>query len=255
MGILNVTPDSFSDGGSHEGEAALVRARAMAAEGADILDIGGESTRPGFTPIGADEEIGRVEPVIRAVAGEIDIPISIDTTKMAVARRAIEAGACIINDIWGFQRDAEMARLAADTSAGVVLMHNRPEADPAIDIISDILDFLRRSVDLALSAGVAPSSIVLDPGIGFGKTADQNLETIRRLPELMALDFPLLIGASRKRFIGALTGVDDPRERIHGSLAAHIAAVLAGAKIVRAHDVAAHRAAFQVLDAIGNHRS
>lgn len=251
MGILNVTPDSFSDGGTAtEVKAALRHARSMIAEGADIIDIGGESTRPGFTPISAEEELARVMPAIQGLRQESDVPISIDTTKSSVAREALKAGAHIVNDIWGLQRDPDLARVAADAGAGVVLMHNRDHADGTIDIMTDVIAFLGRSVDIALSAGIPPTRVCVDPGIGFGKTPDQNAEVIRRLHELRLMGFPILLGASRKGFIGRLSGVAEPARRINGTLAAHIAGVFGGASIIRAHDVGAHREAFRVLAAV-----
>ncbi|MDX6806537.1 dihydropteroate synthase [Terrihabitans rhizophilus] len=251
MGILNVTPDSFSDGGDFsDPEAAARHIQRAADEGADILDIGGESTRPGSTPVGADEECARVLPALRIARDTLSLPLSVDTMKASVAARAVSVGADIINDVWGFQRDREMARVAADTGAGVVLMHNRDAADPSIDIMSDVRGFLSRSVEIALRAGMTEDRILLDPGVGFGKTPEQSAEVISHLGDLRRLGFPILLGASRKRFIGRLTGVEDPKARLAGTLAAHICGVLQGADVIRAHDVAAHREAFSVLAAV-----
>ncbi|GGE36813.1 dihydropteroate synthase [Agaricicola taiwanensis] len=251
MGVVNVTPDSFSDGGRYAShDAAEARALALAAEGADILDLGGESSRPGHMPVAAEEEIARVVPVIGRLAERTHVPLSIDSWKASVAEAALAAGADIVNDIWGFQRDPDIARVTADQKAACVLMHNRLAADAGIDIMEDIIGFLSRSVEIALKAGVAEDRIVLDPGIGFGKTMDQNPVVITRLDRLMALGYPVLVGASRKRFIGHLTGRNDPDDRLAGTLSAHVAAALSGAHIIRAHDVAAHRDALTVADVI-----
>lgn len=252
MGILNVTPDSFSDGGRFISvDAALEQARLMAGEGADILDIGGESTRPGAVEVSEAEEIARVVPVIAAIAAAGLPPISIDTYKAGTARAALAAGARIVNDVWGLQREPDIARVAADHGAAVIVMHNRPDIDPARDIIDDIKTFFDRSISIARKAGIADDDIVLDPGIGFGKTFEQNVDAIARLGELRPLGFPLLMGCSRKRMIGALVGPDRPvGERLIGTVAANVAAILNGADIVRVHDVAAHRDAAAVADAI-----
>lgn len=257
MGILNVTPDSFSDGGRHGStEEALAHARAMVAEGADIIDVGGESTRPGATEVAADEEIARVLPVIERLAPEIAVPISIDTYKAAVADRALAAGATIVNDVWGLQRDPDMAAVAARHGAGVVVMHNRREVDGTIDILADIRRFFLRSLLLAERAGIPDRRIVLDPGIGFGKTLEQNVETIARLSELRAIGLPILVGASRKSLIGRL--LDQPlAERLPGTLATHVLSVAGGADIIRAHDVREHAQALRIADVIlagGAHR-
>jgi dihydropteroate synthase len=256
MGVVNVTPDSFSDGGRwFDPEAAIAHGKRLAAEGADILDVGGESTRPGAAAVTVEEEIARVVPVIRALAASVSAPISIDTMKVPVARAALEAGASVVNDVWGFQFDPDLARVAADAGALCVLMHNRREDDASIDIFAEVCDFLSRSLDIALAAGVARERIVLDPGIGFGKTHAQSFELIRRLPELKArFALPVLLGASRKRCIGAASGVDVAAERVAGSVAAHLYGAIHGADIVRVHDVAEHRQALGVLRAIqGRH--
>jgi dihydropteroate synthase len=256
MGVVNVTPDSFSDGGRwFDPEAAIAHGKRLAAEGADILDVGGESTRPGAAAVTVEEEIARVVPVIRALAASVSAPISIDTMKAPVARAALEAGASVVNDVWGFQFDPDLARVAADAGALCVLMHNRREDDASIDIFAEVCDFLSRSLDIALAAGVARERIVLDPGIGFGKTHAQSFELIRRLPELKArFALPVLLGASRKRCIGSASGVDVAAERVAGSVAAHLYGAIHGADIVRVHDVAEHRQALGVLRAIqGRH--
>jgi dihydropteroate synthase len=251
MGIVNVTPDSFSDGGAFASVAAAVaHGERLAAEGAAILDVGGESTRPKASPVGEDEEIARTIPVVAELSRRVATPISIDTMKARVAAAAIEAGASIVNDVWGFQRDPEMARVAADTGAVAVLMHNRATIDPGVDIVADVLDFLSRSIDLALAAGVPREKLILDPGFGFGKTPVQNFELIRRLGELIVLGCPILLGVSRKSSIGGLTGQNIPAERLAGSLAAGLAGVANGAAILRVHDVEPHRQALQVLRAI-----
>lgn len=252
MGVVNVTPDSFSDGGLYlDQERAIAHGQKLAGEGAHILDIGGESTRPGAAPVSAEDEIARVVPVVRALNASTRLPISIDTMKAAVAARAIEAGATIVNDVWGFQFDADMARVVASTGVHCVLMHNRREDDPAIDIYEDACAFLARSVEIALVAGVARDKIIIDPGIGFGRTHQQSFEQIRRIADLRAaFDLPALLGASRKRCIGAATGQTIAAERVAGSLAAHLWGAMHGADIIRVHDVAEHAQALNVLSAI-----
>ena len=252
MGILNVTPDSFSDGGLFRGEAeARAQAGTLVAEGAAILDIGGESTRPGHTPVPAEEEQARVLPVIRALAPQLSVPISIDTYKASTAKVALEAGATIVNDVWGLQREPEIARVAAAHGAPVIIMHNRETIDPAIDIVADMLRFFERSLNIARAAGIADADIVLDPGVGFGKSWEQHLEALRRLPEIRALGFPLLVGVSRKSLLGRLHDRETkPADRLYGSLSAHALAATLGADIVRVHDVAAHVDAMRVVDAV-----
>ena len=237
MGILNVTPDSFSDGGLWtERDAALRQAGRMAEEGAAIIDIGGESTRPGHTPVSAGDEAARVLPIVEAVKRETGLPVSIDTYKAEVARAALEAGADMVNDIWGLRRDGgEMAALIAGTGAACCLMHNRERAEYA-DFMADMLSDLRETLAIADRAGIARSSIVLDPGIGFGKTYEQNLIAMNRLDELLAFGCPVLLAASRKSVIG-LT-LDLPAdERMEGTIATTVAGVLRGAAFVRVHDV------------------
>jgi dihydropteroate synthase len=258
MGVLNVTPDSFSDGGEFfDLDRAIARALEIQAEGADILDVGGESTRPGALPISAEEEINRVIPVLRAIRRRLHIPISIDTTKEQVARAALEAGADIINDISGLAFEPRLADLAATWGAGLVLMHTRGTPDimqqlePSPDIFAEIEEHFRRAIDQALRSGVRREQIILDPGIGFGKTLQDNLSILNNLDRLAPFDLPLLIGPSRKSFIGRLTG-KQPRERVFGTAAAVTAAIFRGAHIVRVHDVAAMLDVVRIADAVIN---
>jgi dihydropteroate synthase len=251
MGVLNVTPDSFSDGGRFfEAPAAIEHARRLAADGADIIDIGAESTRPygGMRPVSAEEERDRLEPILPAVA-TIGIPVSIDTYKAAVAAWALDAGASIVNDVWGLQRDPDMARVVAEHGAPVIIMHNRETADPALDIVTEVTEFFSRSLEIAWAAGIGHNQIVLDPGIGFGKTAEQSITCLARLDAWRGFDLPLLVGASRKRFIHSITP-SEPTERLGGSIAAHLLAVEHGAAIIRTHDVAPTLQSFAVAAAI-----
>src|SRR5258708_17313138 len=250
MGVLNVTPDSFSDGGQFAApERALAQARRMVAEGADIIDIGAESTRPyGSEPISGDEELKRLHPVLAEVVS-LGVPVSIDSMKSAVVEWALDNGAVIANDVWGLQRDAGMAALVAARRAPVIIMHNRDNADPAIDIMKDIAAFFVRSLDIATKAGISSDRIVLDPGIGFGKTPEQSMIALARLNELSAFGLPLLVGASRKRFISTVTP-SEPQQRLGGSIAAHLIAAQGGARIIRTHDVAETVQALQVAAAI-----
>jgi dihydropteroate synthase len=251
MGVLNVTPDSFSDGGKFLDPAqAIEHARRLAAEGADIIDIGGESTRPygGMQPITPDEERQRLEPVLPAAA-TLGIPVSIDTMKAGVAAWALGAGATIVNDVWGLQRDCDMARVVAEHGAPIIIMHNREAADPSINIIADVSDFFSRSLEIAWSAGILHHQIVLDPGIGFGKTPEQSMACIAHLHAWRGFDVPILVGASRKRFISSVVPTE-PAERLAGSLAAHLLAVENGAAIIRTHDVAPTVQALAVAAAI-----
>ncbi len=254
MGILNVTPDSFSDGGLfRDPGTAIARAERMLREGADLLDVGGESTRPyGAIPISADEEWGRLAPVLPSIIA-LGVPVSIDTMKAAVAAKALALGAVIVNDVWGVQRDREMAGVVAEHGAAVVIMHNRETVDPEIDIMADVERFFARSIEIAENAGVAREHIVLDPGIGFGKTPAQSLTVLAKLDRLRVFGLPLLIGASRKRFIASVSP-SEPQDRLGGSIAANLLAVLAGAAIVRVHDVAETVQALRVATAIGNAR-
>lgn len=250
MGILNVTPDSFSDGGLFAASAAAAdHGRTLVAAGAAILDIGGESTRPGFTPVSAEEELRRVEPVLEAVAADLPVPVSIDTTKAAVARRAIELGASVVNDIWGFQGDPAMADVVAGAGAAAVLMHNRHVADPGIDIVDDMRRFFDRSLGIAERAGVPRRHLMLDPGIGFGKTPSQQGDALRGLGALLDYGLPLLVGVSRKSFLGRITGAS-VGDRAAETIAANLAAAAAGATIFRVHDVSEHVAALRVFDAL-----
>jgi dihydropteroate synthase len=255
MGILNVTPDSFSDGGRFLApERALAHARRLVEEGADIVDIGGESTRPygDARAVSAEEERSRLEPVLPQLR-ELGVPISIDTMKAEVAGWALDVGATMVNDVWGLQRDPDMARLVAERGTPVVIMHNREAADPTIDIMADIAAFFRRSLEIAERGGIARELIVLDPGIGFGKTPEQSLTVLARLDRLAAFGPPLLVGASRKRFIDHVSGAAADR-RLGGSLAAHVLAATAGAAIIRAHDVAETVQALEVAAAIRSAR-
>ncbi|MCB1884358.1 MAG: dihydropteroate synthase [Geminicoccaceae bacterium] len=253
MGILNVTPDSFSDGGRfNDPEAALIQARRMAGEGADILDVGGESTRPGFEPVPEAEEAARVLPVLEALARHLpEMPVSIDTTKPGVARAAIGAGAVVVNDVWGFQGDPGMADAVAGTGAAAVLMHNRDRADPALDILAELEAFFARSLRIADDAGVPKERLVLDPGIGFGKTPLQNLIVLKRLRRLKQLfDLPLLVGLSRKSTIGRVLDGRPAEGRLFGTIGADLYAHHAGASALRVHDVGVHRDALRLWRAI-----
>ncbi len=261
MGILNVTPDSFSDGGVFlDAQRAVERAWRIAEEGADILDIGGESTRPGSSGVTAEEELRRVVPVLDALAGKYPLPISIDTSKSEVGRAALERGAALVNDVTALERDPGLGEAAASFDAGVILMHMRGEPGtmqklPAsADIIAEIEVWAGKAVARAQALGVARERIILDPGIGFGKTWEQNLEIIRNLDRLALLGFPILIGTSRKAFIGRLLSNQDAN-RTYGSAAAVAASILLGAHMVRVHDVAATRDVARVADALLNERA
>jgi dihydropteroate synthase len=239
MGVLNVTPDSFSDGGRFfDVSAAISHARQMVADGADIIDIGAESTRPygGAQPVSAGDEQNRLAPILADVVS-LGSPVSIDTLKAETARWALDQGAAIVNDVWGLQRDPEMAPLVASRAIPVVVMHNRDRADPNIDIVDDVLTFFARSLEIAGQAGIVREQIVLDPGIGFGKTPEQSITCIAKLSAFKKFGLPLLLGASRKRFIASVSP-SQPHERIGGSLASHLYAAEKGAAIVRVHDVA-----------------
>ncbi|WP_025323138.1 dihydropteroate synthase [Deferrisoma camini] len=258
MGILNVTPDSFSDGGDYfDREAALDRALQMVEEGADLLDVGGESTRPGAPPVPLEEEERRVVPVIEHLAHRVGVPISVDTYKAGVARRAVEAGAALVNDVSGLRMDPAMAGTVAGLGAGLVVMHMR--GDPRTmqsdtryaDLVGEIFRALEESVDRAVEAGVDRARVWVDPGIGFGKSAEQNLVLLRRLAEFRSLGCPVLVGASRKSFIGRTLGIEDPKDRLEGSLAAAVVAVWNGARILRVHDVRATRRAADLAWAAG----
>jgi dihydropteroate synthase len=251
MGVLNVTPDSFSDGGQFMDPAvAVAHAAAMAQQGADILDIGAESTRPygDPVPVSTDDEKARLTPVLPEVV-KLGLPVSIDTIKASIATWALDQGAAIVNDVWGLQRDPDIAPLVAKRGVPVIVMHNREAADAAIDIVADVLAFFSRSLEIAARAGIARKNIVLDPGIGFGKTAEQSMTCLARLAEFKRFGLPLMVGASRKRFINTVTP-STPAERIGGSIAAHLLAVQKGAAIVRVHDVAETVQALRVRTAI-----
>jgi dihydropteroate synthase len=249
MGIINVTPDSFSgDGLSYDIEAAVALGRRFAAEGADILDIGGESTRPGANPVPVEEELRRVIPVIERLAGELPLPLSIDTYKWEVARQALSSGARMINDIWGLKRDPSLAELAAEWGVPIILMSNQRDAS-CQDIILEVLSSLRRSMTLARELGVAWENIIVDPGIGFGKTLEQNLEVVCRLDELRSLGRPILIGTSRKSMIGLVLDLP-PDERLEGTAATVAISIAKGADMVRVHDVAQMARVCRMSDAI-----
>lgn len=255
MGVVNVTPDSFSDGGRYlELDIAVAHALRLVQEGADIVDIGGESTRPGALPVGLEEELRRVVPVVRDLAAA-GVAVSIDTRHALVAAAAVAAGACLVNDVSGL-RDPDMRAVAARHGVPAVAMH-MPVDDPEtmqhhtdyVDVVDDVVAFLREHAALALAEGVP--TVIIDPGIGFGKTVEQNLALVRRLNELVALGHPVLVGASRKRFIGVLTGVEQPEDRVAGTLAVHLAAAQQGVRLIRAHDVAAHRQALTMWRHVG----
>jgi dihydropteroate synthase len=251
MGILNLTPDSFSDGGQFVDPAiAIAHARRMIADGADIVDIGAESTRPygGAVRVSAEEERRRLAPVLGAVCA-LGTPVSIDTMKAEIAGWALEQGAAMVNDVWGLQRDPGMAAVVSEHRTPVVIMHNRDSADPTIDIVADIETFFARSLSIARAAAIPGDCIVLDPGIGFGKTPQQSLEAMARLERFQSSGLPLMVGASRKRFIDKLSPAP-PDSRLGGSIAAHVLAMLNGAAILRAHDVAETVQAVKVAAAI-----
>jgi dihydropteroate synthase len=261
MGVLNVTPDSFSDGGKYDQpEVAIERALAMEQEGADLLDVGGESTRPGAEETSAAEELDRILPVLEGLRGRLKIPVSVDTRRAAVAELAIWAGAAMINDVSGLRTDARLAEVVAKNGVGLILMHMRGEPRTmqrgpfARDVVSDVVSGLRESVAMARKAGVAKTQIILDPGIGFGKSYAQNYELIEKLPRLAALGYPLLVGTSRKGFLGATLARDGKpaptEERIWGTAATVTASILGGAHIVRLHDVAEMVQVARVADCV-----
>jgi dihydropteroate synthase len=255
MGVLNVTPDSFSDGGEFLApERALAQAQRMVQDGADIIDIGAESTRPygGAVPVPADEEKARLAPVLPGVVA-LGTPVSIDTMKAAVADWALAQGAAIVNDVWGLQRDPDMTRVVAAHGVPVIVMHNRDKADPEVDIIADMRSFFARSLEIAARAGIARNQIMLDPGIGFGKTPLQSIECLAKLDALRSFGLPILVGASRKRFIASVVP-SEPQQRLGGSIAAHVLAAMNGAAIVRTHDVAETMQALRVAEALRSAR-
>jgi dihydropteroate synthase len=250
MGVVNVTPDSFSDGGQFQGrEAALAQAKKLVADGADIVDVGAESTRPGHVPVSIDEEWRRLEPLLPQLVDEAGAPVSIDTYKAETARRALATGVVMVNDIWGMQRDPAMADVVAEARALVVIMHNREETNEGVDIVDDMKRFFERSLAAAGRAGVTERFIILDPGVGFGKTRSQNYAALRAIPELRRFGFPVLVGVSRKSIFRDLGGerIDG---RLIGTLAANIVAAGLGAQLFRVHDALEHKAAFAVLEAL-----
>ena len=249
MGVINVTPDSFSgDGLKGDVQAAVEQALRFEAEGTDFLDIGAESTRPGHTPVPESQELGRLLPSLEAVAARVSIPISVDTSKSGVARAALEAGASVVNDIWGLRADPQIADVAAEHGAGLVLMHNQ-HGHQYDDLVQEVSGGLQKSVDIALGAGVPRKNLVIDPGIGFGKTADHNLDLLRNLHRLKALGLPVLVGTSRKSTIGRLLDLP-PDQRVEGTAATVALAIAAGADIVRVHDVREMVRVCRVSDAI-----
>lgn len=253
MGILNITPDSFSDGGSYlDSGAAVARAKRMVADGADIIDLGGESTRPGHTPVDTEEELARVIPVLKELVKELPVPISIDTSKAAVARLALESGAHMLNDQWALRADPAMAGLVAEYGVPVVLMHNQ-EGTEYSDLTGDMIAYFQESINFALEAGVNREKIIIDPGIGFGKTAEQNLEALRRLRELRCLGLPVLIGTSRKSTIGKVLGLPVD-QRVEGTAATVAVGIVNGADIVRVHDVREMARVARMTDAIVRER-
>jgi dihydropteroate synthase len=250
LGVINVTPDSFSgDGVGRSPEAAVARALRLAAEGADAIDLGGESTRPGHRPITAEEEIGRVLPALELIAAEVNVPIFVDTSKSEVASAALAAGAHGVNDIWGLRRDPDMAQIVAEASVPVICMHNHIGSD-YLDLVGDVLAGLRQSLGLAQAAGIPSHRVVLDPGVGFGKTPTQNYQLLRRLCELKTLGCPILVGTSRKSLIGWLLDERPVEGRLLGTAATIAWSITAGADIVRVHDVAEIRDVTRVMDAL-----
>ncbi len=250
MGIINLTPDSFSgDGLDGDPDAAVRRAVSFQSDGADIIDVGGESTRPGHRSVAVERELERVVPAIERIAREVDLPISVDTWKAEVARQALAAGASVVNDVWGLRRDPEMALVAARAEA-VVLMHNQETADYRGDVVAAVVGGLRRSLACAAGAGIAAGRMIVDPGIGFGKRPEHNLEVLRRLPELRALGRPVLVGTSRKSTIGIVLGGLPVEERLEGTAATVALAVAGLADVVRVHDVRAMARVARMADAI-----
>ncbi|HEY4863408.1 MAG TPA: dihydropteroate synthase [Xanthobacteraceae bacterium] len=250
MAVINVTPDSFFEESRHPGVSdAVTTASRFVTEGAEIIDVGGESTRPGHVPIDAEKELSRVLPVVRELSRSIKVPISVDTYKAKVAEQALAAGAKIVNDVWGLSRDPAMAATVAAHNAAVVIMHNREKVDPALDIVEELESFFGKAIERATAAGIRNDRIVLDPGIGFGKTLEQNLAILARLEEIVGLGFPVLLGVSRKSFIGKLVP-SGPAERLPATIAANIIGALAGVSIIRVHDVAAHAQALKITGAI-----
>lgn len=250
MGIVNVTPDSFSDGGRFtKVDKAVEHGLELIGQGADIIDIGGESTRPGAQEVGKEEELSRILPVVKRLTELTSIPVSVDTYRAEVAERCLEAGASVINDIWGLQREPEMARVAAHFGAPVVVMHNQQGSVYSQDIMTSMTEFFERSLEIAFKAGISHDSIILDPGIGFGKTMEQNIAVLGRLSELKALGYPILLGTSRKSTIGRILDLP-PEQRVEGTLATTVLGIQQGIDIIRVHDVIQNRRAALVADAI-----
>lgn len=250
MGILNVTPDSFSDGGKFNNkENAIKRTLEMIEEGVDIIDIGGESTRPGHTEVGQDEELARVVPIIEEIRKHTDIPISIDTYKGVVAEEAIKAGASLINDVWGFKYDPYIAKVAAKYDVPCCLMHNRDNKNYN-NLIEDMIEDLKISINIALENGVKKENIILDPGVGFAKDFEDNIEVMRNLDKFKILGYPMLLGTSRKRFIGAVLDLEKPTDRVEGTVATTVMAAINGYDFVRVHDVKENYRAAKLTDAI-----
>ena len=250
MGILNVTPDSFSDGGDYvDVEKAVAHAREMVEQGADIIDIGGESTRPGAAEVSEEAELARIIPVIERLSKSVDVLISVDTYKASVADKAIKAGAHIINDVWGMQRDEGMAGVVARNEVPVIMMHNQKGTEYQGDIMEEICRFLKKSVDIGLKAGIRPDYMIIDPGIGFGKNPEQNMVVLSRLGELNDLGYPILLGTSRKSMLGKLLNLT-PKERTEGTVATTVMGIVQGVDIVRVHDVRENYRAARVTDAI-----
>jgi dihydropteroate synthase len=249
MGILNITPDSFSDGGRFEDlDAAVAHAGRMVADGCDIVDVGGDSTRPGATPLSARDELARVEPVLATLDGMLDAPVSIDTYKAETAARAIDLGAILVNDVWGLQKDPAIAGVIAEREAAVVIMHNRLEKDAALNILADIRRFFDRALELAARAGIPAERIILDPGIGFAKTSQQNRDVVARVGELADYGRPIMIGVSRKAFLGGMS--DGSEASLIGTIAVNLAAAANGVAIFRVHDVAEHVTALRVFQTV-----
>jgi dihydropteroate synthase len=248
MGIINVSPDSFSGDGLSTVDAAVAQAQRFVAESADILDVGGESTRPNSAPITVDEELRRVIPVLERLAGRVKVPLSVDTYKFEVARKALDAGADMLNDIWGLKQESRLAELAAKRGVPIILMSNQRE-EPVPDIVPVVISDLKRAIDLALDAGVPWENIIIDPGIGFGKTLEQNLELVRRLDELKLLGRPILLGTSRKSMIGLVLELP-PEQRLEGTAASVAIGIAKGADIIRVHDVMQMTRVCKMSDAI-----
>ena len=250
MGILNVTPDSFSDGGDfYSVDSALKQVEFMIEQGADIIDVGGESTRPGSEPVSVQNEISRVVPVIKAIKSRFNIPISLDTSKALVGLAGLEAGADMINDVWGFQREPELANAVTKYSVPCVLMHNQNGTEYSYDIIESMKLFFEKSIDIALEAGIDKSSIILDPGIGFGKNQEQNREVLARVGEFHSLGFPILLGTSRKSLIGTILNLPS-KDRLEGTLATSTMGIISGVDILRVHDVLENKRVALVTDKI-----